>query len=127
MTTIEPREKIIPGPAPSPEAASPDSPGQPVEARRRTTRLDADYYASRRRRPPSRPAPPAVPAPEPRRTWLRLAERVLGDWAPTLRASLALAAAFLALAVVLVLTFGYGGALLALGLGITLWRLLHDY
>lgn len=68
-----------------------------------------------------------MPAPEPRRTWLRLAERVLGDWAPTLRASLALAAAFLALAVVLVLTFGYGGALLALGLGITLWRLLHDY
>jgi hypothetical protein len=125
VTTIEPRRAIIPGPAPSPEAGSHDSPGQPVEARRRTTRLDADYYASRgaARRNPA-PAPEAPPAPA--RTVLRLAERVLGDWAPTLRASIVVAVAFLALAGVLVLTFGWGGAPLAVGLGIALRGVLRD-
>ncbi|HEX4700586.1 MAG TPA: hypothetical protein VH352_00520, partial [Pseudonocardiaceae bacterium] len=89
---------------------------------RRLTRLDADYYATPRRKP-TRSAPPARPpvvTPSSDRDFLRLLERAVGGWAPTLRQSVALLALFLAAAVAVVITLGIGGLLLVCGLGLAL-------
>jgi hypothetical protein len=54
------------------------------------------------------------------RDFLRLLERAVGGWAPTLRQSVALLALFLAAAVAVVITLGLGGLLLVSGLGLAL-------
>jgi hypothetical protein len=94
---------------------------------RTLTRLDADYYAALDRertdgvpaqrvaRPSGRPATP--PAPRPGRSgdsaWLRLLERAVGGWAPTLRGSLILVTVFLVAAVLMAVTMGVDGMALA--------------
>jgi hypothetical protein len=89
--------------------------------------LDADYYATIQRGPTrggpaGRPARhvPASPGARSDRAWLRMVERAVGGWAPTLRQSVALVALFLAAAVTVVITLGLVGVLLVTGLGIVL-------
>jgi len=89
--------------------------------------LDADYYATIQGGPtrgglltrPSRHAP-ASPGARSDRAWLRMVERAVGGWAPTLRQSVALVALFLVAAVTVVITLGLVGVLLITGLGIVL-------
>jgi hypothetical protein len=51
------------------------------------------------------------------RAWLRLVERAVGGWAPTLRGSLALVALYLVASVLMVIALGVGGLVLAGGIG----------
>jgi hypothetical protein len=89
--------------------------------------LDADYYATVQRGPtrggpsgrPSRHVAASAGA-RSDRAWLRMVERAVGGWAPTLRQSVALVALFLAAAVTVVITLGLVGVLLVTGLGIVL-------
>jgi hypothetical protein len=50
--------------------------------------------------------------------WLRVLERVIGGWAPTLRGSLALVIGFLAAAVLMIVALGVEGLALAGGLAV---------
>jgi hypothetical protein len=54
------------------------------------------------------------------KAWLRLLERAVGGWAPTLRASLLLVALYLSASILLVIAFGFTGLLLAAGLALVL-------
>jgi hypothetical protein len=85
--------------------------------------LDADYYAALQRGP-TRGGPQARHTPSPGRpsdrAWLRVVERAVGGWAPTLRQSVALVALFLTAAVTVVITLGLVGVLLVTGLSIVL-------
>lgn len=51
---------------------------------------------------------------------LRLLERVVGGWAPTLRGSLVLVALYLVASVLMVIALGAGGLLLACGIALLL-------
>jgi hypothetical protein len=84
--------------------------------------LDADYYAAPRRKTTrSAPLPrPPMTGRRGDREWLRLLERVVGGWAPTLRQSVVLLVLFLAAAAAVVITLGLGGLLLVAGLGLAL-------
>lgn len=122
MFTLERVPAINPEAGPTAGAGPADSAvARPIPPRR-ITRLDADYHPA----PPRRAPAPVEDAPPPGRSWLRLAELVLGNWAPTLRWSLALAACFLCLGAVLVVAWGFGGVLLCCGFAITLHRLVDD-
>lgn len=52
------------------------------------------------------------------RAWLRMMERVVGGWAPTLHGSLVLATLFLCAAVLMVIALGVVGLGLATGLAV---------
>jgi hypothetical protein len=96
--------------------------------------LDADYYAAvAKASTVGVPEPRSVRAvqqssasPAPRaaatrdRAWLRLVERAVGGWAPTLRGSLVLVGLYLCAAILLVLALGVGGVALAGGLAVLL-------
>jgi hypothetical protein len=85
--------------------------------------LDADYYAALQRGPTrgGSPARHALSSGSPSdRAWLRVVERAIGGWAPTLRQSVALVALFLTAAVTVVFTLGLVGVLLVTGLSIVL-------
>jgi hypothetical protein len=63
---------------------------------------------------------PAQRKPVRDRAWLRLLERGVGGWAPTLRGSLALVALYLCASVLMVIALGAGGLLLACGIALLL-------
>ena len=138
VTSVEAERRINPGQLGSLDRVDSSFAGQDVVPVRRLTRLDADYYAAvDRAHTVSVPAPRAsrldLPTPRtsqenhvaPRRPvrdrgWLRLMERAVGGWAPTLRGSLALVALYLCASVLLVLALGVGGLVLAGGIGVLL-------
>lgn len=67
------------------------------------------------------PAPVATPEPvaaPPRDRWLRVAERVVGDWAPTLREALVRVLGFVVVLVALAVTIGVGIAVLGAAVGL---------
>jgi hypothetical protein len=120
VTSVEPARRINPELAGSLDRVDPETAAQPGAPVRRLTRLDADYYAALDRMPTR-----SVPAPRreitvevPDRAWLRVLERVVGEWAPTLRASLALAALFLVATVLMVVALGLPGLLLSGGIAV---------
>src|SRR6266702_699599 len=123
VTSVEPAQRIIPGRIGSPDRFDQISAAQRRGPVRRLTRLDADYYAALQRRP-TRGGSPARHAlssgSRSDRAWLRVVERAVGGWSPTLRQSVALVALFLAAAVTVMITLGLVGALLVTGLSILL-------
>ena len=123
VTSVEPARRINLGRIGSSEGLDQTSAAQGCGPVRRLTRLDADYYAARTRRPtrgrPARHAAAPVSVPSDR-AWLRVVERAVGGWAPTLRQSVALVALFLTAAVAVVFTLGLVGVLLVTGLCIML-------
>jgi hypothetical protein len=87
--------------------------------------LDADYYAAQTRTPTM--GMPAIRTHKlvltTDRAWLRVVERAVGGWAPTLRQSVALVTLFLVAAVTVVVTLDLVGVVLVTCLGIVLlWR-----
>lgn len=91
--------------------------------------MDADYYATRPRTPTAGASAPRLPRAEERlraaadRKWLRVLERAVGGWAPTLRQSVALVALFLAAAMAVIITLGGIGVILVSCLAVALtWR-----
>ena len=123
VVSLEPVTRINPGRVGSPGLVDRTLAAQGHGPVRRLTRLDADYYATRRVAPTrSVPAPRAGNAAPPAadRAWLRVVERVAGGWAPTLRGSVALVTLFLVAAVTVVITLGLIGAILVASLGIAL-------
>lgn len=120
VTSVEERRRINPGLIVSPARVDPKSAAQDDVPVRRLTRLDADYYAALDRvatrsipRPRSATPPPAADSTD--STWLRLLERAVGGWAPTLRGSLAVLAVFVGATILMVLALGPGSLLLAGG------------
>lgn len=120
VTSVEAVRRINPELAGSLDRVDSECAAQDGVSVRRLTRLDADYYAALDRAPTR-----SIPAPRrestvdvPDRTWLRVLERVVGQWAPTLRGSLAVAAVFLAASVLMVLALGLPGLLLAGGIAV---------
>ncbi len=77
--------------------------------------------------PPDPAAAPSArdartPAAAARDRWLRTAERLVGGWAPTLRAALLMLVTFVGVVVLVGVTLGFGGALTgALVSGVTLY------
>jgi hypothetical protein len=126
VTSVEPAQRINPELIASLDRVVSESAAQAGVTVRRLTRLDADYYAALDRMPTrSIPAPRkemAVPPTEDR-AWLRMLERAVGGWAPTLRGSLVVASVFLAAATLLVIALGLAGLLLAGGTAVVLGRL----
>lgn len=124
VTSVEPAQRINPGRIGSPDRLDQTSAAQRLDSVRRLTRLDADYFTARQRGPtrgglsvrPTRHTSTARSD----RAWLRLVERVVGGWAPTLRQSVTLVALFLTAAVTVVITLGLVGVLLVTGLCIVL-------
>lgn len=110
------------GTAPAPGENRPIDPHPTTKAPgRRTVQL----AALARTDVPVDPPPPAVIVPEPRAAgltsrdgWLRLAERVVGDWTATLRAALLLVLVFAGMVVSLGVAFGPGSALAASSVGL---------
>lgn len=142
VTSVEADRRINPGQPGSLDRVDSNFAGQAVVPTRRLTRLDADYYAAvDRAHTVSVPAPRAphstVPAPRTSRensrenlpaqrkpvrdhAFLRLLERVVGGWAPTLHGSLVLVALYLVASVLMVIALGAGGLLLACGIALLL-------
>lgn len=132
VTSVEPAARITPVRLGSLDRVDFDFAGQKDVPVRRLTRLDADYYdALDRLRTVGVPAPRAVQPSEPSAApverdhcpagdsaWLRLLERAVGGWAPTLRGSLVLVTVFLAAAVLMVIGLGVEGLALAGGLAV---------
>jgi hypothetical protein len=138
VTSVEADRRINPEQLGSLDRVDSKFAGQTVVPVRRLTRLDADYYAAvDRAHTVSVPAPraPQSALPTPRtssenlspqrgpvrdRAWLRLLERGVGGWAPTLRGSLVLVALYLLASVLMVLALGFGGLVLAGGIALLL-------
>ncbi|MCT2586949.1 hypothetical protein [Actinophytocola gossypii] len=107
MTTLRSRTASTPE-----EARSTDSPTSAPD--RRTVELAGLAVLTTEPDPPEPTSPVVVPtppvrtsfAPTRRDDWLRLAERVVGDWAATLRAALGLALLFAAAVLVIGLALG---------------------
>jgi hypothetical protein len=111
---------LKPGAAPRPEENRPiDTPPTSKVSRRRIVRLTAIADATP---PPAAPRTDEVRPSGPRHArgrslpssrddWLVLAERVVGDWAATLRSALLLGLAVTAVIMVIGLVFGTGAAL----------------
>lgn len=68
----------------------------------------------------------AAPAPRPL-TCLALVERIIGDWARTLRAAMLLSIALLGLIVVIIVAFGLGGVAVLGGLATALKLALRSH
>lgn len=114
VTSVEASRRINPEQSGSLDRVDFDTAGQHRPPARRLTRLDADYYASLESAPtPSGPVPPAEDEAQRDSAWLRLLERAVGGWAPTLRGSLVLVALFLCAVVLLVLALGWTGLLVS--------------
>ncbi len=115
VTSVEPRRRINPGLIVSLDRVETDSAVQDSVPLRRLTRLDADYYAAHDRTPTRTiPRPRTAAAPPPAdRAWLRLLERAVGGWAPTLRASVVLLGIFLCATILLVMALGPGALILS--------------
>lgn len=120
VTSVEAVRRINPEVAGSLDRVESDCAAQDGVSVRRLTRLDADYYAALDRVPTrSIPEPRRENTVEvPDRTWLRVLERIAGQWAPTLRGSLVVAFVFLAAAVLMVVAIGLPGLLLAGGIAV---------
>jgi hypothetical protein len=125
VTSVEPDRRINPDLIGSPYGNNGSSAAQRHLPARRLTRLDADYYAAHEQAPtPRATAAPASRSAAPRdRVLLRWLERVVGGWAPTLRASLLLVTLFVVAGVVVICTLGFDGLLLVSALAIVLTRL----
>lgn len=135
VTSVEAARRINPEQLGVLDRIESDFAGQDGFPIRTLTRLDADYYAAaaatvgRTRTgdasgPDSaRPRDHAGPGPDGKDSaWLRLLERAVGGWAPTLRGSLVSVTIFLAAAVLMVVALGFGGLALAGGLtGMAFW------
>lgn len=125
MTSVERDRRINPDRIAPPYGNNENTAAQRHLPVRRLTRLDADYYAAHERVPTPRVSPgssarsdaPQDPA------WLRLLERAVGGWAPTLRASLVLVTLFVTAATIVVCTLGFDGLLLVSALALVLTRL----
>lgn len=109
---------LRPGTAPTPEEKTPIDTPPKKSAGRRTVRLTAlADLDSEQESPPSVEVFPAhrhrraAVLPTSRDDWLVLAERVVGDWAATLRSALLLVLAVAAMLTVIGLVFGPGIAL----------------
>jgi hypothetical protein len=76
--------------------------------------------APRTSRENSRENLPAQRKPVRDHAFLRLLERVVGGWAPTLHGSLVLVALYLVASVLMVIALGAGGLLLACGIALLL-------
>lgn len=91
--------------------------GHDLRPVRRLTRLDADYYAAldnaSTRSAPAPVVEPVDEAPQRDSAWLRLLERAVGGWAPTLRGSIVLVVLFLCAVVLLVLALSWTGLLVS--------------
>ena len=118
VTSVEAARRINPSPLGSLDRGGVDSAGQAAVPVRQLTRLDADYYAAHERTPTrSVPGPrteqssPSSPSCD--NTWLRLLERAVGGWAPTLRGSLLLMGLYVCASILMVLAIGAGGLVLA--------------
>lgn len=108
VTSVEPVQRINPELAGSPNRVDSDSAAQAGVPVRRLTRLDADYYAmldSVRTRSIPRPRVETRPS-RPDQHWLRVLERAVGGWAPTLRGSVAVLAVFAFATILLVIALG---------------------
>ena len=120
VTSVEPAQRINPGRIGSVGRLDQTSAAQGHGPVRRLTRLDADYYATVQRGPtrggPSGRSSRHVAASagvQSDGAWLRMVERAVGGWAPTLRQSVALVALWPAstegkFAFLLVLRFLFG-------------------
>src|SRR5947209_1968890 len=108
VTSVEPAQRINPGRVGSSGRLDQESAAQRCGPVRRLTRLDADYYAALQCGPTrgGSPARHALSSGSSDRAWLRVVERAIGGWAPTLRQSVALVALFLTAAVTVVFTLG---------------------
>ena len=125
VTSVEAARRINPGRIGSSNPLAHEVAAHGCEPVRRLTRLDADYYAAQLRTPTmGMPAAWAhKPVPTTDRAWLRVVERAVGGWAPTLRQSVALVTLFLVAAVTVVVTLGVVGVVLVTCLAIVLlWR-----
>src|ERR1700730_377193 len=99
VTSVEPAQRINPGRIGSTGWLDQTSAAQGHGPVRRLTRLDADYYATVQRGP-TRGGPSGRPSRHVAASagvrsdgaWLRMVERAVGGWAPTLRQSVALVA-----------------------------------
>lgn len=124
VTSVEAVRRINPDHLGSLDRVGQDSAGQNAVPVRQLTRLDADYYAAHEKAPTRRGQGPRMDRPTVRppsdKAWLRLLERAVGGWAPTLRASLLLVALYLSASILLVIAFGFTGLLLAAGLALVL-------
>lgn len=125
VTSVERDRRINPDRIGSPYGNNGGSAAQRRLPARRLTRLDADYYAAHERVPTPRvpPRPATRRGAHRDRPFLRLLERTIGDWAPTLRTALVLVTLFIAAAVAVAWTLGLDGLLLVLALGIVLTRM----
>jgi hypothetical protein len=129
VTSVEATRRINPGRIGSSNPLAHEVAAHGCEPVRRLTRLDADYYAAQLPTPtmgmPAAWPPKALhkPVSAPDRAWLRVVERAVGGWAPTLRQSVALVTLFLVAAVAVVVTLGLVGVVLVTCLAIVLlWR-----
>jgi len=122
VTSVEAVRRINPDQLGSLDRVDADSAGQAGVPARRLTRLDADYYAAHEQASTrSVPAPRVDHPTAPRDTaWLRVVERAVGGWAPTLRGSLALVALYLCASVLMVIALGIAGLVLAAGIAVVL-------
>ena len=111
VISVEPAQRINPELAASPNRVDSVSAAQADVPVRRVTRLDADYYAAHDRVPTRSVPRPRVETPARRsdQAWLRMLERTVGGWAPTLRGSLAVLAVFVCATILMVMAFGPGG------------------
>jgi hypothetical protein len=123
VTSVEPVQRINPELAVSPDRVDMVSAAQAGVPVRRLTRLDADYYAAHDSVPTrSIPRPRAeTTPPRPDQPWLRMLERAVGGWAPTLRGSLAVLGVFVCATILMVMAlgpgaFGIAGAILVVGI-----------
>jgi hypothetical protein len=124
VTSVEASRRINPEQSVSLDRVDFNTAGHDRRPLRKLTRLDADYYAALDSAPtrsaPSRaavaPEPVDQPLDEARQrdsAWLRLLERAVGGWAPTLRGSIVLVVLFLCAVVLLVLALGWTGLLVS--------------
>jgi hypothetical protein len=124
VTSVEAARRINPSPLGSLDRVGSNSAGQAAVPVRQLTRLDADYYAAHERTPTrSVPEPRTEQSPPLRdNAWLRLLERAVGGWAPTLRGSLLLMGLYVCASVLMVLAIGITGlALSAVGAVLLAW------
>lgn len=124
VTSVEAARRINPGHLGSLDRVVSDSAGQTVVPARQLTRLDADYYAAHEKAPTRSGQGPRTERPTVRppsdTAWLRLLERAVGGWAPTLRGSLVLVALYLGASILMVIALGFSGLLLAAGVAVVL-------
>src|SRR5262249_54265014 len=123
VTSVEPAQRINPELIGSLDRVDSNSAAQAGGPVRRLTRLDADYYAALDEMPTRSIPAPRTETPLPPTedgAWMRLLERAVGGWAPTLRGSVVVAAVFLCATILLGFALGVGGLLLAGGTALVL-------